>query len=120
MKFIYKNRKHIARILLANIVFILLLAFNFKVWGGSYSEGSLQDIIIHESKELEHCILLNNDNKENVKVDVQIKQLLDAGFANIIIDFILLSFIHFIYICRSKLFYKKRYTLVSLCVRMDD
>lgn len=120
MKFVYKNRKYVARILLVNIVFILLLAFNFKIWGGAYSEGSLQDIINHESKELEHCILLNNDNKENVKAVVQVKQLLDVGFANIIIECLLLSFIQFIYICRSKLLYKKRYTLVSLCVRMDD
>jgi hypothetical protein len=120
MESTYRNRKHIARIALVPLVCILLLAFNFKIWDGIYSQGNLEKIIVYQLKELEHCILLNYDNMEKVENAVQIKQFLDTGFIGIIIDCVLLSFTHFIWIYRSKLFCERRYTLVSLCVRMDE
>lgn len=120
MEFIYKNIKHIARITLVSLVFILLLALNFKIWDETYSKGHPEEIIVNLSEELGHCILSNNDNMENVKDAVQIKQLLDTGFIGIIIDCVLLSFSHFISIYSSKLFCGRRYTLVSLCIRMDE
>lgn len=120
MEFTYRNRKHIARIALIPLVCILLLALNFKIWGGTYSEGDLEKNVVNLSKELEHCILSNNDNMEKIKGPIQIKQLLDTGFIGIIINCALLSFIRFISIYRSKLFSIRRYTLVSLCVRLDE
>ncbi|HEY5586592.1 MAG TPA: hypothetical protein VIK78_19140 [Ruminiclostridium sp.] len=120
MEFTYRNRKHIARIALVSIAFFLLLALNFKIWGGTYSVGDLEKIVINQSKEFEHCILITNDIKGNLKNAVQIKQLLSTGFNGKIIDCVLLSFTSFFGIYRSKLFCERRYTLVSLCVRMDE
>jgi len=73
MEFTYRNRKHIARIALVPLVCILLLALNFKIWDGTYSEGNLEKIIVNQLKELEHCILSNNDNMEKIKDPIQIK-----------------------------------------------
>lgn len=116
----YRNSKYIARINLVPLVFILLLTLNFKIWGGTYSEGQFKKIKNNQSKELEYCTLSNTDNRVNLKADVEIKQLLDTDFSGIFINCVLLSFIPFIWIYRSELFCKRRDTLVSLCVRMDD
>jgi hypothetical protein len=120
MEFTYRNRKHIARINLIPLVFILLFTLNFKILGGTYSEDQLKKIKKNQSKELEYGTLSNTNNKVNLKIDVEIKQLLDTDFSDIIIDCALLSFIPFIWIYRSELFCNRRDTLVSLCVRMDD
>lgn len=120
MEFAYRNRKHIARITLVSLVCILLLALNFKILGGTYSQGDIKKVIANQLKELEYCILSNNANMENVNDSAQIKQLSDTGFIGIIIDCVLLYFTLFISIYRSKLFCKRRYTLVYLCVRKDE
>ena len=119
MEFTYKRRKCTAAILIS-LVFTFLLALIF--WGGVYSEGGPEQTIIHQSKEVEHCILLNNSN-ENVNTAVHVKQLFNTGFIGIIPGCIFLSFLPFIYficVCRSKLFCKRKHTLVSLCVRIND
>jgi len=120
MEFTYKNRKHIARIMLVHLVVILLLALSFEIWGTTYSESNLERIVLNQSKELKHCALSNKDNNEDAKGAVQKKQLLDTAFTGIIIACILLLFTRFIWIYRSKLFKERRYTLVSLHVRMDE
>lgn len=120
MEFTYKNRKHIARFTIALLILILILLLIFKMSRGTYSI-IINNIIVNQTKELEHCILPTNDNRENVKVVLPRKHLYNTDFLNIIIyGFVLLVFIHFIWIFRSKFFYGKKYTPVSLCVRMDE
>ena len=46
MGFTRKNRKHIVKINFAPLVFILLLALNFKIWGGTSSESHLKKLKI--------------------------------------------------------------------------
>ena len=120
MEFGYRKRKNITRIAVVSLVFILLLLLNFKELGGTYSQGDLKNILANQLNEFEYCILSNNANIINVNDSAQIKQLTDTGFIGIIIDCILLLFIHSISIYRNKLFCARRYTLVSLCVRMDE
>jgi hypothetical protein len=118
MEFTYQNKKHISRILL--LMVILLLSFNFKIYTRADNEGNLNETIVNQSKEFKYNILSNDDNKEKVKVAVQIKQLLDAVFTGISIDSVTLLFTPFILIYRSKFFFERKDTLVSLCVRMDN
>lgn len=119
MEFIYRNRKYAARIALVSLVFILLLVLSFKIFGGKNNKANLNKVRVNRSKVIEYCIPSDN-NKQNIKSSVQIKRLVDVGFANIIISCAILSLIHFIRIYRSNLFCERRYTLVSLCVRMDE
>lgn len=119
MEFTYRNRKHIAKVALVSLAFILLLGLNLKIYGGTYDKGDFEGIIANQLKDLEHCILSNIDHRESVNNTVQIKRLLDTGY-NIIVDCILLIFTHFIWIFRSKLLWERRHTLVSLCVRMNE
>lgn len=115
MEFTYKNRKHIARIALALLVILLLSALGFKILGGTYSQGNVEEIVFSQSKELGHCILSNDYNHA-----AQIKHLLDGGFACIVAFCVLLSLPCFILICRGHLFGNKGDSLVSLRVRMNE
>lgn len=115
MESIYKNKKYIAGIIIVPIVFILLFAFNFKKCDGAYNKGNLEESIINQSKE---CILSNY--KEVVKDTFHIKPFMNTCFIDTISNHVLFLFTLFICICRSKLFFERKYTLVSLRVRMDE
>lgn len=111
MELIYRNRKHITRIALIPLVFILLLASNFKIWSGTNSYHGLEVTIDSQSILLDHGILSNNRNSENAN---------NTGFIGVIVACVLLPFVRFTWKYKIKLFCEKRYTLVSLCVRMDE
>ncbi len=119
MEYTFRNRKQIARIALVFMVFILLLTSSFKICGVTDSEGKLSEIVVNRLKTFEYCILPYN-NSAAVEDSFQVKKLLDIGFNAVSIDFFLLLFAYFILKYRSKLFIGKRYTLVSLCVRMNE
>lgn len=112
MEFTYRNRKHLAKITLVSLVFILLLALNLKVWGGtSGNDAHLNICIGSQSILLNHYILSDNYSRKNVRT---------AGYIGIIVISVFLSFIRFIWKYRNSSFYEKKYTLVTLCVRMDE
>jgi hypothetical protein len=119
MEYTFRNRKQIARIALVFLVFILLLAWSFKIWGVTDSEGKLSKIVVNQLKTFEYCVLPYN-NSAIVEDSFQIKKLLDTGFNAVSIDFFLLLFAYFTLKYRSKLFIGKRYNLVSLCVRINE
>ncbi|HWT76935.1 MAG TPA: hypothetical protein VN258_19720 [Mobilitalea sp.] len=120
MEFIYNFRKYIARSILVPFVIILLQAFIFNTWSGSYREGSLEDIVIRQSAEYSNCFLSYIESKLIIKDSVQVKQLVKPVLTGITIGCFLLSLIPFLWISRSILFFERKYTLVSLCVRMDE
>lgn len=115
MSFICRNKKHIAIIILVPIVFILLFACTFRKFNLTYNGGNIDSDIVNQSKEF----ILSNDSMEIIKSSFQVNPLTGNCLINIISGQALLSFIILISRCRSRFLYKKRYTLVSLCVRMN-
>lgn len=119
MKSIYRNKKYIARIALISLVFIFLLALSFKIFSGNSNKADIKKLRVNNLKVVEYCIP-SDSSKQNVNSIDQNKQLFDIGFTGIIIGSAILLLTYFIRINRGKLFCKRRYTLVSLCVRMDE
>ncbi len=48
-----KNRRKISAAAFAAVVFLLLLSWNFRVWGGSYTEGDVESIVTQQMERLE-------------------------------------------------------------------
>jgi hypothetical protein len=120
MEYTYRNRKHIARIALISTVIILLLALNYRLWGGFYTEGDLEDIILTQSDELKHCILCNNEVMAELRDASIINHVSDVDFIGILTFCSLFSVTWIVWDCRNKSDWKDSFTLVSLCVRMDE
>lgn len=120
MGFTYRSRKITTRVACVSLVFFLLTAFIFKIQGGTCHKSGFGEITVNQSNEFAQIIFTNNDKSETVQNTVPIKQLLDTGFIGIIIGCVLSAFLRFFGINRSKFFSERRYTLVSLCIRMDE
>ena len=119
MEFIYNKRKYIASLSFVPLFLTLLLALNFKIWGGINNDGDLEKIIANQTQELDHCLLSNIDNSINVKSATQIKQFLDTELMGAMIDCVIF-FTLLVWIDQSKFFCERRDTLISLCIRMDE
>ena len=50
---LYKKRRIVAITVLVPVMLVLLLALNFRIWGGSYTEGDLESIVIQQMDSLE-------------------------------------------------------------------
>lgn len=72
MKFTFRHRKAIAKVTLAAVFTVLLLAFVFTVFSAPRYEGSLQDNIMLTAEDMGHCIpsteisLVNTRNHEGL------------------------------------------------------
>lgn len=115
----YRNRKYISSMVLASIIFILLLSFNFKLYNEPCNPGDFKEIWVDQTKVLNHCILTNSYSGENITESSSINQLLEGVFIGITADLFLLSFKHSIFY-KGKMLSREKCTLVSLCVRMDE
>ena len=119
MEFACGSRKRMAGSLLILLVFLLLLSLSSNVWGRPYGNDDPSKTIFHQLDESSHSIFFS-DNGENIKTAVPVKPLTDAGFLGLLICPVLLSLTHFSRIYRGEPFCEKRFTLVSLRVRMDE
>lgn len=120
MEYTYRFRKNIAIISLIPFLLMSLLALNCMMWGVFYGQNSLENTIINQTKDLEHCIITNIINSHNILEPVQVKQLPDTAFSGMIASFILITFTFIQWLYKRNQFSEKVDTLVSLCVRMDD
>lgn len=120
MKLTYENKKNIARIVLIPLLCIFLMTLNFKIWGETYSKNDLKKTITYQMNESEHSSLSNYDSFENINITIQTNNSYYSGFTGIIVVGIVLSFICCKWLSRGKFLYKRKNTLVSLCVRMDE
>lgn len=112
------SRKRMAGSLLIFLVFLLLISSSYKAWDGSCGNSGPSKTVFHQLDETAHRII--SDNGENIKTAVPVKQLSDAGFIGLLIFSVLLSVTRFSRIYRGELFCERRFTLVSLRVRMDE
>jgi hypothetical protein len=119
MEYTYCYRRVIARITFSAVVIALLLALNFRIWGGCGYEGDLSYLIIDQTKDLDNCFLFES-NSEIVKEAVQIKQLTDTIFTGIILGSVLFLLFQYIILFKGKQPFKRGFTLVSLCIRIND
>lgn len=51
---LYKKRHMIAAAVLVPVILVLLLSLNFRIWGGSYTEGDLESLVIQQMDRLEN------------------------------------------------------------------
>lgn len=122
MDFTHKYRNHISKIVLIPIIMLLLVSLDLKtwVWAGQSGECYLKKVVDYQDRELEHSIFTGLGSRLNLKDVSQLKQVQDTGFIADIIGFVLFPLIFFIWIDQSKILCKRRYTLVSLCVRKNE
>lgn len=117
-----KSRKRITRSAYIPLVFILFLALNnFTVSSGtSPNSGSLEVITGSQSIVLNHTILTDIYGWEKIKDTYSRKDVKGTGSAGTVDGYIFLPLICLIWRYKSKLFWRRRDTLVSQCVRMDE
>jgi hypothetical protein len=120
MEFAYRNRKCIAQIVLIPLMLILLLALNFKIWGGSYNSGDFEEIIISQSTELNHCILSVGGSRVSVQNTTPIKQLPAVGSPGVAAECAVLPLFRFLRRRGSESSASPQSTLVFLSVRKDE
>lgn len=122
MESTYRSKKRITRIAYIPLVFILFLALNnFTVSSGtSPNGGSLEVITGSQSTVLNHTILTDTYSWENIKAAYSREHVKSTGANGTVDDCIFLLLICLIWRCKSILLWRRRYTLVSLCVRMDE
>lgn len=120
MEFVYRNRKYITAITLVSVVSLFLL-FNFKALIGTYSQDNFKNTLSDPLHELEYGILAKNAKIVKGSDSVQIEKVSESGFfSSLLINCSLLLVIPASGIVRSKRFWVRRSTLVSLCVRKDE
>jgi|GEM_PF-4399053 hypothetical protein len=122
MESIYRSKKRITRIAYIPMVFILFLALNsFNVSSGTSSDGGGLEVITGgQSIVLNHTILTAAYCWENIKDTYNREQIKNTGATGIVNDYIFLLLLCLIWRYKSILLWRSKYTLVSLCVRMDE
>lgn len=109
----YRSQKRITRIAYIPLMFTLFLILNyFTVSREAYPNGGGLELITDSQSIVQNqTILTDTYSSEHVK---------NTGATGIVDDCIFLQLICLIYIYKSILLWRRRYTLVSLCVRMDE
>lgn len=120
MESTYRSKKRIIRITYIPLVLILFLALNnFTVSSGTYPNcGGL--ITGNQSIGFNHIILTDTYSWENIKDTYSREHVKNTGAASTIDNCIFLLLIIHIWRYKSILLWRRRYTLVSLCVRLDE
>lgn len=110
----YKNQCKTSVIVLIPIILLLFLSLHFKIWSGSYTEGDLESIVVHQMESFER-----GKAEENTGID-RSSHLLDyVYFISTEIDIVLL-FTDCLFICFVYCMTRPSITLCSLSVRMND
>ncbi|WP_088228670.1 hypothetical protein [Desulfosporosinus sp. FKB] len=121
MTLIYRSKKCLTRIALIPLAFILFLAVNVTVSSGTSSNSvDHEGITSSQSIVLNHTFLTDTYGWEKIKDTYSrdnIKGIGSGGRVDILFSLPLLCLI---WKNKSKLLWRRNYTLVSLCVRMDE
>lgn len=110
----YEKRRIIAISTFIPILLALLLSFHFRIWSGSYTEGDLESIVIHQVDSLEKA---DKDESINDKISPHFWEsicLFSIG------TMVFLQCEMFWGNCLEMFSFRPRVTLHSLSVRMDD
>lgn len=114
---IYKDRKKISITVLASIILILLLSWNFHIWSGNYAGGDLESIVIQQMDSIHEGKLEKTAGEEFAE---QYGHLFDYAYlAGMIINACLWYSILF-RISSDCFSHRPKITLCSLSVRMDN
>lgn len=124
MEFTYKHRKGIARITLAAIFVVLLLALNFVIWDSNYLMGSFEDSISRNAADIEQCNVFSEITSLDINQNLSME---NASFNHI--DFIeshgnlywnLAAITFLLFLTTGYLISHTKDTLVALCIRMNN
>ncbi|AET70353.1 hypothetical protein Desor_4956 [Desulfosporosinus orientis DSM 765] len=116
MEPIFSSKKRIIKITYVTLVFVLFLVLNFSVSKGITPNGGDLEVIIGGQSILQNqTILTDAYSGENGK-DTRYT----GGISDDCLFLALIWVIYFNWRYKSVLYWSRRYTLVSLCVRMDE
>ncbi len=122
MEQIYKMRRTIAKIILAPLLLILLIALSYKIWGVSYSTGSVEEIVILNATNIEQCIASNATITSEISGSTALRQFIQllSNSYFVSVSAVVVNIQAIILLENKGMNQKNNTTLVSLCVRMDD
>lgn len=67
------GKKTAAILVLASIFLVLLLSLNFRIWGGGYGEGSVEELVIEQEALLGDGLMLEESVHEQTFRDTHSK-----------------------------------------------
>lgn len=112
---VYKNQRKIAIIVLIPIILLLLLSLHFKIWSGSYMEGDLESVVVHQMEALK-----NGNTAESEKAIEESVHLLDCVCLTGTEAVVCLYYICWLFACFAYCVVRPSITLCSLSVRIND
>ncbi len=112
---IYENQRKIAIIVLVPIILLLLLSLHFKIWSGSYMEGDLESVVVHQIEVFKKGNTV--ENKKSIEGSVHLFDCIYLTGTKVI------DCVHYVcgmFVCFAYCVVQTSITLCSLSVRMND
>lgn len=114
------GKRNMAKILFLSFALTLLLSFNYKAGGGCYNGGGLEDLVITQSTEWNHSLILNRGTDQSVSLSELCRQIPVPGWSGMFFRCPHPMLSQFVQNSANFIYGREKDTPILLCVRKDE